>query len=885
MALEVGSRLGHYDVTALIGEGGMGEVYRARDTKLDRDVALKVLPQAFTDDPDRLARFEREAKVLASLNHPNIGGIHGLEEAEGTRALVLELVEGPTLADRIKQGPIPVDEALPIAKQIAEALETAHEAGVIHRDLKPANIKVKDDGTVKVLDFGLAKLRRSKQAEETDLTSTTMSTAPGVVLGTLPYMSPEQTRGRPIDKRSDIWAFGCVLYEMLTGKRAFAGEDVSETLVAILTTDIDLGQMPTEVPARLRQVLLASLRKDPKDRVRDIGDVRLAMEGAFETTLHARAESAAAPTLRFWQRPFPAATIALSIGVIAVLAAWSLTRPAPERIARFPVPLATDQSFSSINRPIVAISPDGAQIVYAANGKLWLRPVDRLQATEVPGTDGASVPFFSHDSQSIGFWADGQLRKVAVSGGAPVTLAEVPEEAPDGASWGANDMILYGSGGIKRVSGVGGIPEVVVPLERPEAAHGPQMLPGGQWVLYTLRTGGAGSWGAAQIVVESVTTAERIVLFPGRDARYLPTGHLVYTVDNVIFAVPFDVGSRDVTGGPIPLVEDVQQAGATGGAAQFSVSADGTLVYAAGTSVSEQGYSLAWLTSTGEESPAGAPLGDYANLRVSPDGTRVAADLGDGNQRDVWTWRHDQGGPTRLSFDEASDEFPLWTPDGSRIVWASGRVDGWLFWKAAAGTGEAERLFADQGYMSPWGWSADGRLLVVRGFRDIGLLTVERERTLEMLIETTFTERKPALSPDGRWLAYESNESGRFEVYVRPFPNVDDGKWLVSTDSGFGPLWSPDGTRLFYLELNNMMVVDVETDPTFNSGTPTEAFGGASYALGGGGESRDYDIAPNEERLLVRTHQATGVDEKGAFSGLIVVQSWFEELTERVPVY
>ena len=429
MPLQPGTTLGPYSVTAKIGEGGMGEVYRARDTKLDRDVALKVLPQAFTDDPDRLARFEREAKVLASLNHPNIGGIHGLEESDGIRALVLEYIEGPTLADRIAQGPIPVDETLPIAKQIAEALEAAHEQGVIHRDLKPANIKVREDGMVKVLDFGLAKAFQPDASDPSTSMSPTISltaaaTQMGMVIGTAAYMAPEQAKGLTVDKRADVWAYGAVLFEMLTGKKLFEAGDVSEMLASVLIKDPDISSIGTHVPDHIRSVVRHCLVKDPKERLRDIGDVRLAMKGTFETTVSAPADPTATLRLQAWQRPIPAAIVVLGVAAIASLAVWSLTRPTAPRVARFPIPLAADQTFSGTGRPVVAISPDGSRVVYTANESLWLRPVDQLQAVQVPGTEGVRVPFFSADGQSIGFYADGQLKKVAIGGGAPVTLTD-----------------------------------------------------------------------------------------------------------------------------------------------------------------------------------------------------------------------------------------------------------------------------------------------------------------------------------------------------------------------------------------------------------------------------------------------------------------------------
>ena len=568
MTLSPGTTLGPYTVTAQIGAGGMGEVYRARDTKLDRDVALKVLPEAFTSDPDRLARFEREAKVLASLNHPNIGHIYGLEEAEGTKALVLELVEGPTLADRIAEGPIPIDEALPIAKQIAEALEAAHEQGIIHRDLKPANVKVKADGTVKVLDFGLAKAFQPEASGTSASMSPTISltaaaTQMGMVIGTAAYMSPEQAKGKPVSRQADVWAFGVVVFEMLSGTRPFVGDDASETLARVIDREPDWAALPGSVPPVLAGVVHRCLQKNAKQRIRDIGDVILAMDGAFEASVPAPSESTVGTgTLRLWQRPLPAIGLVSAAAAIAALAAWSLTRPAPVQLARFAIPLADDQRFDRGTRPLVAISPDGTRVVYAANDALWLRSVDELQAVAIAGTENARGPFFSHDSQSIGFWADGQLRRLPVSGGAPVTITDAaPPELQivsleiDGASWGADNMIVYGHGaGIVRVSAAGGTGEVVLAIEEPEAVHGPQMLPGGEWVLYTLRSDGPGTWNTADVVAQSLTTGERRVLVGGRDGRYVSTGHLVYALDNTIFAVPLDTSPPEVTGGPVPLV-------------------------------------------------------------------------------------------------------------------------------------------------------------------------------------------------------------------------------------------------------------------------------------------------------------------------------------------
>ena len=682
MSLEPGTTIGPYEVVVEIGRGGMGEVYRARDTKLDRDVALKVLPQAFTDDPDRLDRFEREAKVLASLNHPNIAAIHGLEESDGTRALVLELVEGPTLADRISKGPIPIDEALPIAKQIAEALEAAHEAGVIHRDLKPANIKVREDGTVKVLDFGLAKaLDPSPTSDPSESpTLTAAATQMGVIMGTAAYMSPEQARGKPVDKRADIWSFGVVLYEMLTGQRAFQGEDVSVTLADVIRADLKWEKLPNDLPPTLATYLRRCLEKEPSQRIRDIGDVRLAMAGAFEMTGSGPAEPVAAPSLRVWQRPAVAAVLAvvlIAIGLAGGLAVWSATRPAAPTspTTRFPIVLPPGGRFGGVSRHVVALSPDGVHLAYAANRQIYLRTMDRMEATPIRGTEGEGAtfgrsPFFSADGQWLGFWAENQLKRVSVSGGAPVTLCDA--ENPRGASWGADDTILFGQAdGIWRVLGTGGTPERIIEVGEGSQAQSPQLLPGGAWVLFTLRPGGASDWNQAQIVAESLETAERRVLIDGgHDARYVSTGHLVYALNGILLAVGFDPDTLRVTPGPVPLVEGVAVAGSNGGAAHFALSDTGTLVYVPGVGVPGQGRggtarTLVWVDREGREELVATPSVAYDRVRLSPDGTRAVVQV-DGANTDVWLSELARGTLSRLTTDPAVDERPLWTPNGQR---------------------------------------------------------------------------------------------------------------------------------------------------------------------------------------------------------------------------
>ena len=901
MALEVGSRLGHYDVTALIGEGGMGQVYQATDTKLNRQVALKILPEAFAEDPDRLARFQREAQVLASLNHPNIAAIHGLEESDDTRALVLELVEGPTLADRIAQGPIPVDEALPIAKQIAEALEAAHEQGVIHRDLKPANIRVRPDGTVKVLDFGLAKAMEGSGSDASESpTMTAAATASGVILGTAAYMSPEQARGKLVDKRADIWAFGAVLYEMLTGKRPFKGRDVSEVLAAVIQSAPDWDLLPGDTPPHLNVYLKRCLEKEPKQRVHDIADVRLAMEGAFETIASAPSEHIVAPKLPVWQRPVTIAVMALATLAVGGGAVWTLSRPAPPRVSRLTIPLAADQDFSGTNLPLVAISPDGTQVVYVANRSLWLRPVDSLQAVQVPSTEGASMPFFSADGQSVGFYEGERelFQKVDVSGGAPVTLANVPW-VPHGASWGADDMILYGQpDGIWQVAGASGTPELLMPIDEGDV-YGPQVLPGGEWVLFTLRASALGPWSAAQIVAQSVASGERTVLIDGgRDGRYLPTGHLVYSLNNVLFAVPFDVTSRRVTGGPVPLVEGVREASGTigpwRGAAHFSVSTNGSLAYVPRAEESAPPRNLVWVNRDGEEELVPSPPRDYRYVSLSPDGTRAAVEIGSNEGTDVWVVELSRGTLERITTHPAEDTNPLWSPDGQRLLFVSirsGRFE--LLWKSADGSGDVEVLtrFDDDGVyeVRPYSWTPDGSTVAVPPANpgtgpDIGMLLADGTGEWEPLIQTPDSEYDPAISPNGRWLAYRSDLTGVDEVYVDRYPDLGD-RQLVSVDGGFQPRWSPDSHELIYRNCcpnTSLMSVSIEEtggDPaSLRVGQPEPLLDWRYYLAG----RLSYDLTPDGERFLMITSDPEGEEE--GIQQIVLVQNWFQELTERVPI-
>ncbi len=910
----IGKTLAHYEITSLLGKGGMGEVYQAKDTKLGRDVAIKVLPAEFAMDADRVARFQREAKLLASLNHPNIAAIYGLEESDRTNFLVMELIEGYTLADRIKSGPIPVEEALKLALQVTEALEAAHEKGVIHRDLKPANIKVTPEGKVKILDFGLAKAFVEDQVEMKPLDSPTISAAAtqkGVILGTAAYMSPEQAKGKNVDKRADIWAFGCVLYEMLTGKAAFHGEDVSEILASVIKGDMKLDLLPENIHPRVCETISRCLKKDLNRRYQDIRDAQYEIEqvladpgGIFvETT----AGSEPRPKIR---TILPWVAAALILGAfIAGVAVWKLNPPEPKQVMRFTYELPDGQQFQQdplSGKDIqLAVSPDGNQFVYATIEGLYLRSVDALEARLIAGTDkNSAMPFFSPDGQWIGYISrsDHKLKKIALSGGAPVILCD--DMVAIGASWHSDNTIVFSAAlrGIMRVSADGGVPELLikgdmVDFNREGLPVFPQMLPNGKALLFTNSTGSnADDW---QVVIQSLKTGEREVLFKGIARRYLPTGHLVYSLENSLLAVPFDPGSLKITGGSVPVLEGVNAA---------AISNSGTLIYvsqpgiaaefkgaAAGTAGASSDSTLVWADKQGKEEPLTAAPGQYSDFEISPDGTRVALAVATGGNEDIWIWDLARKTMTRLTFDEEGDFTPIWTPDSKRIVYLSYRENavGGIFWKAADGTGDVEKLASEPSRRTvPSSWSKDGKTLALVELTadpavnvDIGILSMDGDHARKTLLQGKHNDLYPKISPDGRWMAYQSDESGKVEVYVRPFPEVDKGKWQVSTDGGDSPLWSPDGRELFYHNGDSFMTVGVETDPTFKPGNPKILFKG-KYLFSSNGYVF-WDISPDGKRFLLLKPSAsagTAPAEAGHRPKINIVLNWFEELKGRVPV-
>ena len=900
VTLSPGSKLGPYEIIGAIGAGGMGEVYRARDTKLGREVAIKILKPDVANDPDRLARFSREAHVLASLNHPNIAHIHGLEEAHGMRALVIELVDGEDLSQRIARGAIPLADALPIARQIAEALEAAHAQGIIHRDLKPANIKVRPDGTVKVLDFGLAKAMEATGASAANAmnlpTLSVHATQAGIILGTAAYMSPEQATGKAVDQRSDLWAFGVVVLEMLTGRPVFTGETVSHVLASVLKTDPDWTALPVSTPAPIRRLLRRCLEKDRKRRLDSAADARLEIDEALTAPAGGADVGRVATPRAAWARALPwAGAGALATGLALVLVLWAPWRvAAPPRVTRTTITTSGPAALTinGIDRDL-ALSPDGTHVVYVGNNgtQLFVRALDALEPVAIATGSGLRGPFVSPDGQWVGFVNSNTLQKVAITGGPPITLASL-DSSLRGATWAPDDTIIFATSnpatGLQRVSAAGGTPEV---LTRPDHAQGeaghlwPEILPGGRAVLFTI-TSQTGGLDAAQVAVRDLRTGmQKVLVRGGSHAHYVATGHLVYVAAGTLRAIPFDPTRLETHGTAVPVLPRL--ATTITGAGDFAVAADGTLVYVdAPGSLAANARTLVWVDRTGKEEPVAAPPRAYQHPRLSPDGTRVALCSID-QENDLWIWDLRRATLTRLTLDPGTDWFPVWTPDGRRIIFSSNRGGAFnLWWQAADGTGAAERLTTSSNAQFVTGITPDGTAVIFNEQtktmgNDLLQLALDGTRRVTPLLQTKFDERNGIVSPDGRWLAYESNSSGPFEIYVRPFPNVGGGQWQVSTAGGRQPLWARSGKELFYFGADGALLrVPVEASgATWNAGTPMKLLEGRYYT--GTGSGRAYDVSPDGQRFLMI--KAPGTDASAAPPALIVVQHWDEELKRLVP--
>ena len=878
----------------------MGEVWRARDSKLGREVAIKTLPEEFAQDEERLARFEREAKLLASLNHPNIATIHELEEDNGTSFLVLELVEGDTLADRLKRGAIPVEESLKLALQIAEALEAAHEKGVIHRDLKPANIKVTPDGKVTVLDFGLAKAFAGGGADANLSQSPTLSmaaTQKGVILGTAAYMSPEQASGDTTDKRADIWSFGVVLFEMLTGLQTFDGKTVAHVLADVLRAEPQWNSLPPNLHPRLRLLLERCLEKETKDRCHDVADVRVDIQKVLADPNGVIVQPVAEVAQVATQSKLPWIAALVAVAVVAGVGAWTLRPAETVSVSRFDYDLPEGISFTNIGRQVVAISPDGRQFVYRGTGGFYLRAMDGFEAQMIAGIGDANLvdPVFSPDGQQIVYMVlasnSTRLMKVAVTDGAPTVLTE-PVGASFGISWETDGTILYGQpDGIWQVSENGGTPVQLISTQEREQAFGPQLLPGGEWVLFTLTSDtGAGRWDEADIAIESLSSGERRVLLTGgSDARYVATGHLVYALEDVLFALPFDVNTLELSRGPVSIIQGVRRSGRNTGSAFYSFSDSGTLVYVPVIGGLSAQRTVVWVDRKGvAESIGTIPIGGYGKPRLSPDGERLLIWADD----DLWIYDIASGRRSAVTTDGMTVDSTAWNPDGSQVAYTSSRSGTEEAWtQPADGSSEAQQLTTGvEGGVHVDSWSPIGNVLAVHQHLPSGtdiLMIPQRDAdpTPQVFLEEQFNENEAQFSPDGRFVAYVSYRTGESQIYVRPYPGPGAPE-IVSVDGGVEPIWGANG-ELFYRHPVTlaMMSVAVSAEPTLTVGVPELLFDEQGYVGFSGGSPRAwFDVSRDGQRFLMIRNAGTGVEDGRSRSQINIVLNWFEELKERVPV-
>jgi Tol biopolymer transport system component/predicted Ser/Thr protein kinase len=887
MTLAAGSRLGPYEIVAAVGAGGMGEVYRARDTRLERTVAVKVLPAHLSSSPEVRQRFEREAKTISSLSHPHICALYDVGNQDGVEYLVMEYLEGETLSERLGRGPLPAEQVLRYGIEMADALDKAHRQGIVHRDLKPGNVMLTKSG-VKLLDFGLAKVvaPASQQSGVTALPTMAHGqnlTQEGTILGTFQYMAPEQLEGKEADVRTDIFAFGAVLYEMATGKKAFSGSSQASLISAIMKEEpAPIATVQPMTPPALDRVVRTCLAKDPEERWQSAHDIKSELAWIAQAGSQAGVAAPVVASRRRKDRLAWGVAGAVAGALLAAAATWSVlrSRPAESRpVTRVAVPIPAGDSFVTDKYSTVAISPDGRRVVYVGRRsdtrQLFLRSLDAAEAAPIAGTEGAYSPFFSPDGQWVGFWADGKIKKVALSGGAPVTVCDCGvADHMNGATWGPDDTIVFTqrwAGELFRVPASGGAPQPVTKISAKGENRGhlwPEFLPGGKAVLFTIYTGG--SLEDYAIAVVSLATGEQKTLIKGGTfGRYAASGHILYARGGTLFAVPFDAGKLEVTGAAFPVAEGVSEN--TNGGAGYALSKNGTLLYATGGMLLPE-CSLLWVDRQGTAIPVTKIKRPFSKPSLSPDGKRVALTV-EAETYDIWVLDIGRDSLTRLSFGK-DDGNPVWSPDGKRVVYQSSQAGAYnLYFRQSDGSGSEERLTSDQDASTAVSFSPDGNLLVFQKIRagvpEIWVYSFEKGSSPRPFLQGPFRRGGGELSPDGRWMVYESDESGKVEVYATAFPGPG-GKWQISTEGGRSPLWAPNGREIFYRKDKKVMRVAVTTAPAFSASRPELLFEG---------DYEGWDIARDGQRFLMVKDEAA----ESAPKHLNLVLDWFEDLKLRAP--
>jgi serine/threonine-protein kinase len=894
MTLGAGTNIGPYSILSQVGAGGQGEVYKARDTRLNRFVAVKVLPERLSQNPELKARFEREAQTLAKLSHPHICSVFDIGRHDGTDYIVMEFLEGETLARRLDKGELPLDEALKIAIGIVDALAKAHRQGVVHRDVKPSNVMLTKTGA-KLLDFGLAKFIASKAVMSVSEMPTGVDvTAQGTIIGTLQYMSPEQLEGQEADARSDIFACGTVMYEMLTGRKAFEGRSQSGLIAAIMHVDPPrITEVKSMIPPALARVVKMCLAKDPDQRWQSAHDLATELQwigegGPDPANSTANTRSVA----QGWRRMGSLAVVSSLLGAaVAAIFAWNLKPVAslvPAPPGHFVLSLPPGQQLADVNFPVIAVSPDGSRLAYVARGnntpqQIYIRPLNSPDPNPLPGTEDAAHPFFSPDGEWLAFFTGNKLMKVPLRGGSPLTICSPGGDYWAGGTWGADGQIVFQNvnlGDLLRVSADGGTPERLTTLNSKsseQSSRWPEFLPGFETLLFTTSTI-ASRWQPAQISLYNLRTRERRDLQAGTGTRprYIPTGYLSYANAGTLMAVAFDSQKMKVLGPPVPIADRVTQSDSSG-VAQYSFSDNGVLTYVSG-GVLEGLRKMVWVDRKGKEQAINAPPRDYSrNPRLSPDGHRVAIPIAG---VEIWVYDLERQSLNRLTFEgSAGGEVPSWTPDGKYITFNSGFPLN-LYWQAADGTGKAERLSTSANIQAINSWTPDGQ---IAAFVEIDPITATdvwifraRDRKAEPFLKTPFNEGAPAFSPDGHWLAYSSDESGHTEIYVQPYPGPG-GKWQVSTDGGTEPVWNHNSKEMFYRSGNKMMAVDVKLEPSFSAGIPKMLFEGPYVRTPG--TFPNYDVSPDGQRFLM----LKSAEQESAPTQIHVVLNWFDELKRRVP--